>query len=82
MNFDAAIGNDASLGVRVAIRDDKGQVLALFSSRKRGTTDSFFSDSMAAREAMIFARDTGMQDVVLEGDSSLVITLMQKRMKR
>uniref|UniRef100_A0A2N9GPD6 Uncharacterized protein n=1 Tax=Fagus sylvatica TaxID=28930 RepID=A0A2N9GPD6_FAGSY len=74
MNFDGAIFKDSnSGGIGVVIRDNTGQVIATLSQKVFGTHTVEMIEALAARRAIIFAREVGIDNVEVEGDAENII---------
>nr|POE86841.1 putative ribonuclease h protein [Quercus suber] len=59
-NFDGAVfGGDQEAGIGVVIRNNEGQVLAALSEKVRMPVSVEILEMLAARKAVIFARDLG-----------------------
>ena len=77
-NFDGAVfGGDQEAGIGVVIRNNEGQVLAALSEKVRMPVSVEILEMLAARKAVIFARDLGFSQVCFEGDSELVVKSLQ-----
>jgi ribonuclease HI len=61
------------MGVRVIIRDDKGNVVAAQSKVIPFITDPTSAEALAAWHAILLAREVGGKRVLLEGDSAEVV---------
>ncbi|XVF18343.1 hypothetical protein REPUB_Repub11eG0013500 [Reevesia pubescens] len=74
INFDGAVFQDmGSVGIGVAIRNHKGEVLALLAAKKQSYAEAFLAECIALREALLFALEIGFREVEVEGDSLLTI---------
>ncbi|KAK9984219.1 hypothetical protein SO802_033744 [Lithocarpus litseifolius] len=74
LNFDAAVFTDITAsGVGVIIRNEKGQVMAALSSKGPAVTDCKEAEVLAYRQAMEFAIDAGISDLIVEGDNTNVM---------
>ena len=63
----------AASGVGVVIQNDKGQVMAVLPSKGPAITDSEEAKVLACRKALEFAIEAGFSDLVIEGDSTIVM---------
>nr|POE98906.1 hypothetical protein CFP56_65660 [Quercus suber] len=75
-NSDGAIFRDSgSAGLGVVVRDSKGMVIAVLSLLKRITLPPTVEDveALACRRAISFSIELGLQDVISEGDSEIVL---------
>jgi ribonuclease HI len=74
VNFDGAIFKDSNAGgIGVVIRDNAGMVIATLSQKVRGPQTVEMIEALAARRAIIFAKEVGIADVEFEGDAVNVI---------
>uniref|UniRef100_A0A2N9IR38 Peroxidase n=1 Tax=Fagus sylvatica TaxID=28930 RepID=A0A2N9IR38_FAGSY len=74
VNFDGAIFKDSNAGgIGVVIRDNAGMVIATLSQKVRGPQTVEMIEALAARRAIIFAKEVGIDDVEFEGDAVNVI---------
>lgn len=55
--------------VRVIIRDDKGRVIAALSKKIPAPLGAVETEAKAFESGLQFAKDIGIQDLILEGDS-------------
>ncbi|XVF37305.1 hypothetical protein REPUB_Repub19eG0134700 [Reevesia pubescens] len=79
INFDAAIFNERNaIGIGVVIRNSKGEVLALCSSKIQGISDPFVAECSALSEALTFAKEIGFNKVEVEGDSMLTVSTVKR----
>ncbi|WP_139119029.1 reverse transcriptase-like protein, partial [Pseudoalteromonas sp. BMB] len=80
INYDGALfGESDFAGLGVAIRNSNGKVLAALSEKILKPHSAELVEILAARRAVMFSRDLGFQNPVFEGDSSLVVKLLQDR---
>lgn len=74
LNFDTAIFVDLpASGIRVIIRNDRGQVMAALSSMGGVVQDSEEAAVLACRKALEFAMDADFSDLIVEGDNTAVM---------
>ena len=74
INFDGAIFKESnSGGIGVVIRDNTRMVIAMLSQKVHGTHTAEMIEALAARRAVIFAKEVGIDDVEFEGDAETVI---------
>ena len=74
MNFDGAIFKESnSGGIGVVIRDHIGMAIATLSQKVHGTHTVEMIEALAARRAIIFAKEVGIDDVEVEGDAENII---------
>ena len=73
-NFDGAIfSQDGLAGTNVIIRNEQGLVMAALSQQIPSPTSVEMVEVLAARQALVFAKELGFDRMVLEGDSKTVI---------
>ena len=73
-NFDGAIFKESNLGgIGVVIRDNAGLVIATLSQKVHDIHTAKMMEALAARRAIIFAKEVGVVDVEFEGDAEIVI---------
>ena len=71
--MDAAVfSNTKAVGIGVVVRDHEGLVLAALSKRIPLPLGPLEAEAKAMEEAVYFARDIGLQDVIFETDSSTI----------
>ena len=71
--MDAAVfSNTKAVGIGVVVRDHEGSVLAALSKRIPLPLGTLEAEVKAMEEAVYFARDIGLQDVMFETDSSTI----------
>jgi ribonuclease HI len=74
INFDGAIFKESkSRGIGVVIQDNTGMVIATLNQKVHGTHMVEMIKALAARRAIIFAKEVGIDDVEVEGDAETVI---------
>ncbi|KAF5465302.1 hypothetical protein F2P56_015322 [Juglans regia] len=82
INWDAAINVSLGvLGIGAIIRDSQGMVLGTIRARRFISVSPFKAEAYAMLMAIIFCKDTGFTNIVLEGDSLQVVKQMQKPVK-
>ncbi|XP_030964662.1 uncharacterized protein LOC115985912 [Quercus lobata] len=80
VNFnDAIFSTHSSAGLGVIIRDQAGLVLAALSQSIPLPTLVETVEVMAARKALLFAKELGFEKVVVEGDSEVVIKAIKEK---
>jgi hypothetical protein len=73
-NWDIALdSNRKRMGIGVVIRDEQGYVTTTLCRPVENSFDPTIGEAMGALVAVEFCRDLGLRDIVLEGDSKLVI---------
>ena len=60
------------MGIGVVVRDHEGQVLTAFSKQIPLPLGPLEAEAKAMEEAVYFARDIGLQDVIFETDSTII----------
>lgn len=77
INFDSAVFADKdSAGIGVVIRNDAGLIMASLTQQIPLPTSVIEVEVLAARRALEFSLELGFDDIVLEGDSELLIKNM------
>ena len=80
INFDGAIfAEEKSSGLGVVIRDRQGLVVASMATRIPQQLQPVEIEAMAASKALEFARELGIAEAVLEGDSQVVIMALNSK---
>ena len=81
INFDGALfGESDCAGLSVVIHNSEGEVMAALSEKIVKPSAAKLVEIMAARRAVLFSIETGFHNSIFEGDSTLVIKLLQDRM--
>ena len=76
-NFDAAFFDTSGCaGVGVVFRDSQGQVIAALSQKIPLVQSVELAEAMAARRALLFAKELSLFDVEIEGDCSRVLAAL------
>ena len=79
INFDgASFRVENKSGIGVVIRDGQGMVLASLSEKLPRAYGSEEVKTLAAARALVFAREIGVDNVVLEGDSSILMSALRR----
>ena len=79
VNFDAAMFGDAHLaGIGVVVRDWRGKFVGALSSPMPLTHSVADMEALACRKAVKFAAEIGVQRVIFEGDSAMVINALNR----
>jgi hypothetical protein len=74
VNWDVAISyGEKRMGVGVIIRDGMGHVIVALSQPILALHETTTTEAMAALRAVEFCREVGINDILLEGDSLLVV---------
>lgn len=70
VNVDGAIfSKQRAVGLGVTVRDDKGRLEAAMTNKIHTALGAVQTEAKAFEMGLQFARDIGVQDVILEGDS-------------
>lgn len=78
LNFDAHLGEEGWVGLGVVARNAEGEVVLAGSRRMRGRWPAEIAECKAALFAVQLARKYGMDRIVIEGDSHVVINRLSK----
>ena len=79
INFDGAVfSKDKRSGVGAVIRDENGLVLGSCTKLLPQAYSAVEVEALAAATALTLARDLGMQRVILEGDSLIIIKALRE----
>ena len=80
INFDGAISAEEKCsGLGVIIRNQEGLVTAAMSMRVPQQLQPIEIEALAAHKALEFAREVGISEAVLEGDSLLVMKALNTK---
>ena len=80
VNFDDALfDSEQSAGLGVVIRNEAGQVMVSFSERALLFFTTIEVEAMTARRPLVLALEAGFDRVILEGDSLVLINVLQKQ---
>ena len=75
VNFDEAVfAQEGQAGIGIIIRNAQGLVMATLSQKIPLPTSVEMVEVLAARRALVFAKELGFNRVILEGDSANTIT--------
>ncbi|XP_030945884.1 uncharacterized protein LOC115970385 [Quercus lobata] len=78
LNVDGAIFSDLkAMGFGAIIRDEKGAVVAALSRKFHASLGAAEAEAKAAEMGLQFAKDIGVRDIILEGDSLNVYRALQ-----
>ncbi|XP_065632317.1 uncharacterized protein LOC136068724 [Quercus suber] len=76
-NIDGAVFSaQKAVGAGVLIRDDKGRVEAALSKKIMASMGAVEVEVNTFEAGMLLAKDTGVEDLVLEGDSVMVLNAL------
>ena len=79
LNFDGACFDEgAASGYGAVIRNEKGKVMAALAAKGGAVRDSEEVEVMACRKALEFVIDAGFVEIILEGDSALVMQMVSQ----
>ena len=77
VNVDGAVFKaQKAVGVGVLIRDCNGQVIAALSKRINAPLGPLETEAKAFEAGVQFAKDIGVQDIIIEGDSLTVVNAL------
>ena len=80
VNFDGAtFADDSCSGLGVIVRDGAGLVITAMATRVPQLLQAIEVEALAANKALEFAQEMGLAEVVLEGDSSLVMAALNSK---
>ena len=78
VNFDGALFSAANTaGMRVVIRNEEGQVMVSHSQKTTLPITAIEVEAMATRRALELALETGFQQIILEGDSQILLSALE-----
>ena len=78
-NFDAAFSKESgSTATGVVFRDQAGQVIAALCQNLGQVQSVDMAEALAARRAVIFARELSLFNIIVEGDCLHVIQALQR----
>ena len=78
VNFDGALFSAANTaGMGVVIRNDEGQVMVSLSQKTTLPFTAIEVEAMAARRALELALETRFQQIILEGDSQILLSALE-----
>ena len=73
VNYDGAVLKDSGeAGIGVVIRNEKGEVMGSLAEKIKKPDSVEVLEALAARRAILFATELGLQRVIIEGDSEIV----------
>ena len=73
VNVDGAVFSAlGAVGIGIIIRDEEGRVEAALSKRIKAPLGAIEAEAKAFEAGLLFAKDIGIQEVVLEGDSIII----------
>ena len=72
-NLGATFAEDGTAGIGVVIRNETGLIMASLSQRIPMSTSVTEVEALAARRAMELALELGFDNVILEGDSEILL---------
>ena len=79
INCDATVdGKNGVMGGGLIIRDRVGKPFAARSFMKRGCLDLITAKVMVVVQAARFCKETGVDNMIVEGDASTIITALQE----
>ena len=79
INVDGAVfASKKAAGLGVIIRDDRGRVEAAMSRKVLSLLGALEAEAKAFEAGLLLARDIGIHDVILEGDSLVIFNALCK----
>ena len=73
VNVDGAVfSSQAAMGIGVIIRDEEGRVVAALSKKIMAPLGAVEAKAKAFEAGLLFAKDIGIQEFVLERDSTII----------
>ncbi|XP_075665921.1 uncharacterized protein LOC142635688 [Castanea sativa] len=73
VNVDGAVfSTQGAVGIGVVIRDDEGRVEVALSKRIEAPLGALEAEAKAFKAGILFAKDIGIQEFILEGDSIVI----------
>ena len=73
INVDGAVFSELkAVGVGVVIRDDKGRLEAALCRKITAPMGAIEAEAKAFEASLLFAKDVGVRDIILEGNSLVV----------
>ncbi|XP_035545074.1 uncharacterized protein LOC118348177 [Juglans regia] len=73
-NWDAAVdAKNKCVRIGVVVRDSNGEILACLCSRFAHNSNSYVAEALGLRKAVTSCSEMGFSDVVLEGDSLIIV---------
>ena len=80
VNFDGAtFADDSCSGLGVIVQDGAGLVIAAMATRVPQLLQAIEVEALAASKALEFAQEMGLAEVVLDGDSSLLMAALNSK---
>ena len=77
INVDGAVfASQKAVGLGVIIRDDRGRVEAAMSKKVLALLGALEAEAKVFEAGLLLARDIGIQDVILEGDSLVIFNAL------
>lgn len=77
VKIDVVFKEQRCCGVRVVIRDDKGQMMGALCKKIDFPWGALEAKAKATETRIILASDLGLKDIVVEGDSQLVMNALK-----
>ena len=73
VNVDAAVfARQKAVGVGVIVRDEKGRLEAALCKKIQAPLGAMEAEAMAHEAGLVFAKDIGIHNIILEGDSLII----------
>ena len=78
INTDGAVFKDTGQSrIGVVVRNEKGELMGAMSKKILFPLGALEVEARAAEEGIIFARDLGLGEIMVEGDASIVISALE-----
>jgi ribonuclease HI len=80
VNWDIALDNlNKKMGAGFVVRDSRGMVCAALRKTFKIFQELVIGEGMAALAAVEFCRDIGLQEILLEGDSLVIVKVLKEQ---
>ncbi|KAL6968459.1 hypothetical protein U1Q18_034262 [Sarracenia purpurea var. burkii] len=77
VNFDGACRKFGPNGIGIVVRDNRGRIVAFLAEPTQQSMDCDLVECRALWKAILFARDLGIRNIHVEGDSLTVINAVK-----
>jgi ribonuclease HI len=79
VNWDATVSStEKTMGVGVVVRDAEGSFMVGLTASLPYVRDPLIAEMVAARRAVELGKEMGCQRIILEGDSLIIVTALNK----
>lgn len=73
-NWDVSIDKaQGRMGIRIAVRDDRGRVIAASSKMRQGSFEPATGEALPSFHAISLCKELGIQHIWLEGDAKIIV---------